>query len=363
MSNQNRHPAGSPRSIGGQFAGSARSESDLDLGSGVATLDPELVREVFVKTGEIARHADQKMGTSRLTADWDADDIQQEALLQWWRDQGRREIPSHVGYARTSAYFLATKIGDKMRAEDRRANRMLRAWEGRFEQEHGRSPSVRERDAHAAEILSRWPDRRHLPSRDFHHRSIGGQEVGWQAWVTEDGDDLLANLAARGDSSSVHAMTRPGSLVECDESRAGLSVAEGSWQAAALSLATGTGTEEKVRQVQARRISCAALAEARRAPMPRVGSLSHAAVSKANLRLQRYSGGIRGAIATWRAGEFDEGTEALFAPFGGNVDEGGRDDICDLLELGEPKTLWNSAAWVADENNTGTVRRIVACAR
>ena len=360
MASQNRHPAGSPRSVGGQFADSVRSESDLDLGSSVATFDPELIQRVFVKTGEIARHADQKIGMSRQTADWDADDAQQEALLQWWQDQGRREITDHVGYARTSAYFVTTKIGDKMRAEDRRATRMLAAWKARYEQEHGKHPSQRELDAQAADIVSRWPDRRHLPSRDFHYRSMGGQEVGWQAWVTDEGDDLLANLASRGSSSSVHALSRPGNLVEVDESLDPLSVEEGSWQAAALSLATGTGREEKVRQVQARRICCAALAEARQAPIPQVGSLTHAAVSKANLKLQRYPGGIRGAIATWRTGEFDGGTEAMFAPFGKDLDEGDRDDICNLLELGEPKTLWNSAAWVADANNTDTVKRIVA---
>ena len=360
---QNRHPAGAPRSIGGQFADGARAESSLDLGSSVATLDPELVREVFEKTGEIARHANQKMGTSRQIADWDADDIAQEATAQWWYDHTRgHQIADHVGYARTAAYFVATRIGDKMRAEDRRANRMLAGWEGQFEQEHGRHPTGRERDAAAASIRSRWPDRRHLPSVDFHHRRIAGQEVGWQAWVTEDGDDLLSNLASRGDNSSVHALTHPGGLVEVDETRDPLSVAEGSWQAAALSLATGTNGVEKVRQVQARRISCAALAEARNAPVPLVGSLTHAAVSKANLRLQRYPGGIRGAINTWRSGEFDAGTEALFAPFGKDLDEGDRDDICDLLELGEPKTLWNSASWIADENNTATVQRIVASA-
>ena len=363
MSNQNRHPAGSPRSIGGQFADTARPESDLDLGSSVATLDPDLIQEVFDKTGEIARHADQKMGTSRQTGDWQADDIQQEALLQWWQDQGRRDIPNHVGYARTSAYFVATKIGDKMRAEDRRANKMLAGWRARFEQEHGTHPTQRQVDEQAADILRRWPDRRHLPSRDFHHRSIGGQEVGWQAWTTDEGDDLLANLASRGDNSSVHALSRPGNLVDVDETRDPMSVDEGSWQAAALALATGTGTEEKVRQVQARRISCAALAEARQAPMPQVGCLTHAAVSKANLKLQRYPGGIQGAIETWRSGEFDAGTEALFAPFGKDLDEGDRDDICDLLELGESKTLWNSASWVADESNTDTVKRIVACSR
>lgn len=364
---QHRRPAGSPASTGGQFAAGQQDESTVDLTSPASTavldrtpVSDEVAAEVFDRVDRVARASDRRTGLSRQVADLDVEDVRQEALAQWLHDRqhGRRAIEDDAAYARTSAYFVAARYGDRMRAEDRRANRMLRAWEDEFTQQHGRLPSIRERDAQAQTILSRWADRRHLPSRDFHQRSISGQERPWSGYLTEDGDDPLANRAVAGDSSSVHTTLNP-SAVDVDESRPVMSVEAGSWTAAALSLADGSNGEKR-QAVQARRISCAALAEARQAPMPQVGCLSHAAAASANTRLYRYPGGVSGAIATWRSGETDPGTDALFAPFGGDIDEAQRDQVCDLLELGDPKTLWNSAAWISDEHNTATVRRIVA---
>ena len=370
MANPPRRPAGSPRSAGGQFAPDERAESDIDLSStGTTTalldhvdaegIDPDHVAAVFAGTDRVARSSDRRTGLSRQLADMDHEDVRQQALLQWWSDRQRGDkiIRNDGAYARTSAYFVAARYGDRMRAEDRRALRMLRAWESDTTQELGRFPTRREVDAQAQAILDRWPDRRHLPSPGFHHRNLTGQETAWSAFITADGDDLLSNLATAGESSSVHT-TLGSAPVDVDESRPPMSVEPGSWSAAALSLAEGTNGAAR-QQVQARRISCAALAELRRAPMPQVGCLSHAAAASANTRLYRYPGGVDGAITTWRAGGTDAGTEALFAPFGSDLDDARRDQVCDLLELGEPKTLWNSAAWVADEHNVDTVHRIV----
>jgi hypothetical protein len=368
MANQNRRPAGSPRSSGGQYAAGRQAESGLDLGGGVATavpvagIDPDLAAEVFRATGEAASFADRRVGLSRRLADVDAEDLRQDALLQWWSDRARgHRIDCDSGYARTVARFQAAKLGDRMRAEDRRANKMLHAWQDQFVQRHGRLPTRAEVDEQAASVLCRWPDRRHLPAPDCHKRDLLGGEVSWNAFLNAEGESMLESLATNGQNSSVHGLRRPGCLALVDETRPATSVSAGSWQSAALSLAEGNHREDKVQLVAARRISCAALAESRRAPMPQVGRLTHAAAASANTRLQRYPGGVTGAIATWRSGETDGGTEALFAPFGSGLDEGDRDDVCDLLELGgNAKTLWNSAAWIADEHNTDAVRRIVA---
>ncbi|GAA3634623.1 hypothetical protein [Microlunatus ginsengisoli] len=359
MVTPNRRPAGSPHSTGGQYAAPTQSESHLDLGGTLAVEDH--YRAVFDATDDAARYADNRVGTSRRLADRDAEDLRQDALEQWWRDRQRgHAIATDAGYARTVAHFQATKLGDRMRAEDRRANRQLAAWEIRFEQTWFRSPTRRERDAQAASILEHWPDRRHLPTAGFHTRTLSGQEVSYPGRADDRGVDLLAQLAVRGDNSSIGQVMRTGDRFDADEDRDPQPLEPGTWTTAAIALTEGSIGVSRPRRVAARRISCAALAEARKAPMPQVGCLSHAAASKASTKLRLYPGGVPGAIATWRSGEDDAGTEALFAPFGPNLDEGQRDDVCDLLELGEPRTLWFSAAWVADEHNAVTVRRIVA---
>lgn len=372
---QSRRPAGSPNSVGGRFAPEIRGESALELGGtagpsrtehrpGAAIpvgVEDAWVEEVCAAARTAAVFADRRSGTSRLLADRDAEDIAQEALLQWWYDRGRgHRIDNDAAYTRTAARAIASRVGDRMRAEDRRANQLLHRWEEAFQQAHARQPSPRERDAEAASILARWKDRRHLPSKDFHRFSADGAErhFDWM-WPDTDRGEIPVPAAADGTSEASLAGNQA-PLVDVIEDRPAMSVEPGSWTAAALSLAAGENGVQKREKVAARRISCAALAESRSAPMPQVGCLSHAAVSAANTRLGRYRGGVPGAIATWRAGETDAGTDALFAPFGPSLDEGARDRICDLLELGDPKTLWNSASWIADEHNAGAVTRIVA---
>lgn len=109
-------------------------------------------------------------------------------------------------------------------------------------------------------------------------------------------------------------------------------------------------------------------------PAARTGCLSQRAVTAHRRTLlpdgddaPSYDGGVIAACRSWDRGDFDEGTEALFAPFGGLEDDyEGRDRITAMLRA-QPafaNDLWSSAAQQANrqfaEKFTSVTARIAS---
>ena len=204
---------------------------------------------------------------------------------------------------------------------DRRAMRAFADLREDREEKLGRPLSQREENALAQEVRATWPDKRHRPSTNFLQR---------------------ARLARTG-----KIYREDGSIVE------GINPWESSEShSAAPNTAVGQAEEAiNARKTRlARRRAWDALAELREAEgnerVPRVLAPTHSSQAAAWCRatLDDYPGGVMGAVDRWNQAQEDEGTIALFAPFG-DVDEDGRDSVCRMLsthpELADD--LWDSA--------------------
>lgn len=306
--------------------------------------DPEFGAEILAFTQRRAKRAAERVGYTRQQQGADADDIAQDALLDLVkaRAAGRR-IENQRAYLSTVAKNVAAQMGDRIRKEDRAALVQLRAACERHEQIHDRAATALEVDAFARDILERWPDRRHLPSRDFYRRpqSIAGVEVNVtsaeDAHQTRAGhlNDGLTNL--RGD---------PGPSVDAS-----------SWTALAMWCSTEDNQVGTLHDT--RMLAYAAMAERARSPQPRIASIPRNKAYELRHTVADH-GGAASVVQTWMRGEDDPGTEALFAPFG-DLEPHERDQVCNVLTSSGSdgaQQLWDSAIALADRRNMGRVERL-----
>lgn len=96
---------------------------------------------------------------------------------------------------------------------------------------------------------------------------------------------------------------------------------------------------------EARRQAWDALAEHHGAPLVARGRFEARVRTWCRQTIDDYPGGVMGAVDTWERAEDDEGTTALFAPFGEHLDEEGRDAVCAMLRAypAHADSLWEAA--------------------
>ena len=263
----------------------------------------------------------RQQGRIRISGEDRFDDIVQNACLEICKTYGTDRIPLAPIRQVVSTTISKAQGHANLGSTDRRAMRAFADLREDREEKLGRPLSQREENALAQEVRATWPDKRHRPSTNFLQR---------------------ARLARTG-----KIYREDGSIVE------GINPWESSEShSAAPNTAVGQAEEAiNARKTRlARRRAWDALAELREAEgnerVPRVLAPTHSSQAAAWCRatLDDYPGGVMGAVDRWNQAQEDEGTIALFAPFG-DVDEDGRDSVCRMLsthpELADD--LWDSA--------------------
>ena len=257
----------------------------------------------------------------RVPEHTDIDDIVQNACLEIGKTYGFDHIPLAPVKQVVSTTISRAQGHVNLGSTDRRAMTAFTELRQDREAELKRQLTAHEEDELAAEIRSTWPDRRHRPSKNFLQR---------------------ARLASTGriwrDDGTVVEGVNPWAGAQADAHDP--STAVGGAQDALNDQASG----------RARRQAWDALAELREADgqghVPRVLAPVHSsqAAAWARATIDEYPGGVMGAVDRWQQAGEDEGTIALFAPFGA-IDEEGRDAICSML-ASRPQIadgLWNAA--------------------
>lgn len=259
-----------------------------------------------------------------------ADDIAQETMLQVMI---RLEKGSAVSDFRQLVSSVAANVTvratqNKFRAEDRRAYRQFTDKVGAYEAKTGRTPSQKEQDVLAQEVLDEWHDPRHRPTKDF------------RTPLTVD-----ASLDRPiGEGSEV----TPGSLLASPETPDQY-IEPGSFMDRAFDRHEAKGVAPKS---EAKRLAWNAVAERNGTPLSQEGSLSQRKVTEVRRAIDE-RGGALAASRDYDLGLDNEATQALFAPFG-EVNDDQKDQIVDMLtnlgpEYGEQ--VWQGAAAYANSKH------------
>ncbi|GAB3176134.1 hypothetical protein GCM10027059_50520 [Myceligenerans halotolerans] len=290
---RSRRPRGAPDSSGGQFAEEPRDESQVPLEG------PALYAAARTAVRRHAFRADLKFVGE--------DDLVQDTIEHVLRNKQRKP-----GTVLTRPYVSQVAFGTvgiaargRLRAEDRKAMGIFLRRREEIERERGYRLSGAEADELAAQIRADWHDRRHRPSVNF---------VELASVRTYSLDAQTRDESAR---------TLGETLADRVDHDGGFAVDPGTPAAAVLS---GELTDKKILRARAWSI----LASVSQVPDVVPGSLSAAAARRARTRVAD-AGGVLAVVAEWDSGDGDEdAVEGLFAPFG-QIDEGARDRVCDLL--------------------------------
>lgn len=244
----------------------------------------------------------------------DLDDLVQDAAVAVLTTYGNGEVPLAPLRAVVRHTVSRSRGHTNLGSRDRAAMEVLRRRVEQAEGRLGRTLAPREVDELARQVRQEWPDAKHRPSVNFLERARMGVTDRLER---EDGSVVDGEPAWGGSGESAE----PGSaLAEVEEAL------------------------RDRRRDRARASAWDAYAEIHGGPRVVRGSLSAQTRTWCRQVMEVYPGGVLGAVDAWRRAEDDEGTEALFAPFGG-IDEGGRDAVCAMLahkpHLAEE--LWEAA--------------------
>lgn len=259
----------------------------------------------------------------------EVDDVIQRACLEIGRTYGFERIPLAPIRRVVSTVITKTRGHSGLGSTDRSAMVVFTQLRQDREEQVGRRLTGREKEVLAQKVRETWLDQRHKPSRNFLQKA----RLTDIAPIPHE-NDLVDGTSpwAASESHSADPSTEVGRAEEI------LNVPRSSWEA--------------------RRHAWDALAKLREddtgGRIPRVLKDTHPskAVAWARATIDSYPGGVMGAVDRWGQAVEDEGTIALFAPFG-DIDEDGRDAVCAMLteypQIADE--LWNSAL------SASTVRR------
>lgn len=290
---RSRQPKGAPDSSGGQFAEEARDESQVPL-EGV---------ELYAAARKAVRRHAFRADLKFVGEDDLVQDTMEHILRNKQRKPGTVLSRPYVSQVAFGAVGIAAR--GKLRAEDRKAIGIFVRRCEEIERDRGYRMSGTEKDELAAQIRSEWHDPRHRPSVNF----------------VELASVRTYSLDARtGDESS---RTLGDTLADREGADRDSAVDPGTPAAAVLS---GELTDKKTLRARAWSI----IASVSHVPDVVPGSVSASAARRHKAQVTS-AGGVLAAVREWDSGDGEDGAvEGLFAPFG-PIDEGGRDQVCDLL--------------------------------
>jgi len=249
------------------------------------------------------------------------DDIVQNACLEVGKTYGFDRIPLAPIRQIVSTTISRAQGHANLGSTDRRAMKAFVDLREDREEALGRPLSEREEETLAQEVRSTWPDARHRPSANFLQRA---RLARTGRIYREDGTIVEGiNPWAGAETHSADPGTAVGQAEEAVNSRKSHLARRRAWDALA-ELREAEGDER----------------------VPRVLAPTHSSQAAAWCRttIDDYPGGVMGAVDRWGQAVEDEGTIALFAPFG-EIDEDGRDSVCRMLSA-HPESaddLWDSA--------------------
>lgn len=302
---QNRVAPGTPN--GGEFTFTPRSESDVslvDVHPAIARTETPLTDAQLAEQSRISARYWVFSKNLRFT---DPDDIAQstvETVLRARMNDERLVITERYVHTVASGH-VAIALRGILRNEDRKARGIYDRRIAETETEQGRAMTPKEKVALAQDIRDTWPDQRHKPSEKFVELS-DLRFLSLNAPVGTSEDTLIDHIAATRGHTDEDLAVEPDSLA-----------------GQALLMAEGK------RKPEAKRAAWNAIAELNDAPHAIPASIS-AEKATAYRAAVRQAGGVSAAISDWNNGELTPAASALFAPFG-DLDESGRDDVCDLL--------------------------------
>ena len=309
---QPRQPRGRP--TGGEFAEKHRASSGLYLGdqapaaqaSGYQLTDEDLehLQDLAAKLRLGARAAHP---TNRVGQAWDAEDLQQEVLLQMLeRGRARGNIteitPAYMNSVMRNTVARSVNahsrgIGAENYAKVNSAD--LSAW-GEFtrrvdeiELATGRVLSPSERDAVAEQIRDEWHDQRRKPTAGFHqHRfdlSIDAPPPGSEDGSGVDGLGMAGAAPSAEEEYLAQSHYGPDTEAVMSMSRQGGATRKYGWNA---------------------------ICEARGIPKQPHGTLNNRQIAAVKKAVGENNQEVLSALEEWESGLSNERTEALFRPFG-----------------------------------------------
>lgn len=309
---QPRQPRGRP--VGGEWTETQRTASGISLGAGPAHTttggyqltdeDLEHLQDLAAKLRLGARAAHP---TNRVGQAWDAEDLQQEVLLQMLeRGRARGNIteitPAYMNSVMRNTVARSVNahsrgIGAENYAKVNSAD--LSAW-GEFarkvdeiELATGRMLSPSERDAVAEQIRDEWHDQRRKPTAGFHQHRFD--------------QSMDAPLSGSDGESGAEAMGLAGATPSAEEEYLAQSH-YGPDTEAVMSMSRQGGATRKY--------GWNAICEARGIPKQPHGTLNNRQIAAVKKAVGENNQEVLSALEEWESGLSNERTEALFRPFG-----------------------------------------------
>ena len=248
----------------------------------------------------------KQQGRIRINGQDCFDDIVQSACLETIKTYGAEKIPLAPIKQVVSTTISRAQGHINLGSTDRRAMKAFAQERELREDQLGRTLTPREEQDLARQIRDTWPDSRHRPSSNFLERA----RLAQTGQIYREDGTLIEGHNPWTDGESI-AVDPDGPLGRAEA-------------------ALNSGSRRN-----ARKDAWDALAELRnrngeRVPRVLADTHSERVASWCRTVLDDYPGGVKGAVDTWQRAEEDEGTIALFAPFG-DIDEQGRDAVCRML--------------------------------
>lgn len=345
----------------------AAVDAQWDPSTFSAQSDIDDVRQTIDQAYASANHWIRRLGVhERSRGLMDADDLAQDGVLTLLERQANGvEIANPKAYIHTSIRGVAGNAGSRVRQEDRAALKQHVAACRDAESRLGRELTASESDAIAKHIRDNWHDQDRKPSKNF-TQYAGAMEVSVDGAVAGHGE-------SDGYGTSAEFLHQHGVFEEPDQ--ASRNAQPGSFTDRSLDAIEGHGGTKR----DARHMLWNALAEnAESVPMVAAGTLSQNKVTAARALMAEYGSGpkaaervradggtakeiaavalaaaINDALATWDRGETDEGTEALFAPWGETTPDV-RDAIAAQIRRfpKHAEGMWGSALSLANNRNS-----------
>lgn len=328
----NRVAAGVP--AGGQFAVTERGEAGVSLREPLALsagtpITAEQAERITQAARESARFWVNTM-TRALNKSSAVDEFAQEATLHLLAYQRTHDVRDAVG-------FLHTKAREAMAATFNETN--AHSYDivafGRFTERQaemaevmGRPLTGSEINALATQIRESYPAGQR-PTKAF-HMTTQVRRVSVDA-VTDEGraSSALTDAEAAMNQGTVNRYVEPDSY---------------------LDRALSSAEDDNAHDVRhAKRLLWNAIAEVNDLPMAAHSSLSQRKVTETRAVMAAYPGGVHAAAEAHLDGRADNGTQALFAPFG-DLTTAEKDGVAALMSRrGEHAVeMWNSAMFLAN---------------
>ncbi|MDO4243534.1 MAG: hypothetical protein Q4C85_07225 [Actinomyces sp.] len=243
------------------------------------------------------------------------DTVVSQVCLEVISRHGTDSIPSTPLFTVVSRHMARSLGHVNLGPTDRAAMRSLSEAVSLRAEQLGRELTERETQELADEIRSSWHDAKHRPSRNFLQRA----RMARMGSIIDDEGHEVDGISPWGDSGTVTDPDTPAGRVE-----------------AALNAG---------RPWAARAEAWDVMAQSSGAPTVARDARSSGTAAACRRIMSDYPGGVAGAVDAWQRAEQDEGTVALFAPFGPGLDEDGADAVCAVLSAHPDVAddLWDAA--------------------